>query len=337
MVDWDERQLEHDFDKAGPSVLERPDAPGVPTPYSEPERPDELNQELTEFGFKARSQPRMVLGRFLRHKLAMASLIVLVIFTLLAVLTPRFYPYSYTELTEDLSQPPSTSHWFGTDALGHDTFAQTMRGSLKSLQVGFLVAIFATVVGVLVGAFAGYRRGWVDQALMRITDLFLTIPSLAVLLVVANRFRTSGGSWFTIALVIAGFAWMYQARLTRSEFLALREREFVQASRAIGANDRWIMWRHMIPNSLGSIIVNATLTVAVAILTESTLSFLGFGVQPPETSLGVLVADGTGAASTRWWLFYMPGLWLITLLLAVNFVGDGLRDAFDPRQDRVRA
>jgi peptide/nickel transport system permease protein len=193
------------------------------------------------------------------------------------------------------------------DVISYDLTALNMESvpepSMSALVILASVTVLPTVFGVLVGAFAGYRRGWVDQALMRVTDLFLTIPSLAVLLVVANRFRERSGSWFTIALVIAGFAWMYQARLTRSEFLALRERDFVLASRAIGANDRWIMWRHMIPNSLGSIIVNATLTVAVAILTESTLSFLGFGVQPPETSLGKLVADGAGAASTRWWLF----------------------------------
>jgi peptide/nickel transport system permease protein len=197
--------------------------------------------------------------------------------------------------------------------------------------------LFSTAVGVLVGAIAGFYRGFVDAALMRFTDLFLVIPDLAVLLVVANHFRGRSGNWLAIALVITAFAWMYQARLTRSEFLALREREFVRSARALGASDVRIIWRHLLPNALGSIIVNATLTVAVAVLTESTLSFLGFGISPPDTSLGRLVSDGVSAAQTRWWLFYAPGLWLVLLLLCVSFLGDGLRDAFDPKQDRVRA
>jgi ABC-type dipeptide/oligopeptide/nickel transport system permease subunit len=298
---------------------------------------DMPSEELTEFGVKARSQTRMVAGRFFRHRAAMVSLVVLLLMTAAAFLAPRYYQYSYTELTSAHSASPSASHWFGTDELGRDTFAKTMRGSTKSLEVGLLVAIFATLAGVIVGALAGFYGGWLDSALMRITDLFLTIPALAVLLVVANRFRGQSGNWLSIALVITAFAWMYQARLTRSEFLTLREREFVQAARALGASDKRIMLRHLIPNSIGSITVNATLTVAAAILTESALSFLGFGVAPPDTSLGRLVSDGAQAAQTRPWLFYAPGVWLVIILLCVNFMGDGLRDAFDPTQERVRA
>jgi peptide/nickel transport system permease protein len=296
-----------------------------------------VEEELVEFGVVARSQSRIVLRRFLRHRVAMIALVVLVLMTLAAFLAPHYYKYSYTQLTPDLSKAPSTTHWFGTDELGKDTYAKVMRGATKSLEVGLLVALFSTAVGVLVGAIAGFYRGFVDAALMRFTDLFLVIPDLAVLLVVANHFRGRSGNWLAIALVITAFAWMYQARLTRSEFLALREREFVRSARALGASDVRIIWRHLLPNALGSIIVNATLTVAVAVLTESTLSFLGFGISPPDTSLGRLVSDGVSAAQTRWWLFYAPGLWLVLLLLCVSFLGDGLRDAFDPKQDRVRA
>ncbi len=298
---------------------------------------EQASEELTEFGVEARSQTRIILGRFVRHRVAMVATFVLIVIGALSFLAPYYYKYSYEQLSNEISSAPSASHWFGTDELGKDTYAKVMRGATKSIQVGLLVAVFATFVGVIVGALAGYYRGWLDALLMRLTDLFLVIPSLAVLLVVANRFRGQSGNWFSIAIVIAAFAWMYQARLTRSEFLSLRERDFVKSARGLGASDRRIILRHLLPNSIGSIIVNATLTVALAILTESTLSFLGFGVSPPDTSLGKLVADGAQAARTRWWLFYMPGLWLVAILLCVNFIGDGLRDAFDPTQERVRA
>jgi peptide/nickel transport system permease protein len=172
---------------------------------------------------------------------------------------------------------------------------------------------------------------------MRLTDLFLTIPTLAVLLVVAARYRGSRHSWLPIVLIIAAFAWMPLARLVRGVALSLREREFVEAARAVGASNTRIIFRHILPNSLGPIIVNGTLVVAGAILVETALSFLGFGIQPPDVSLGNLISDGVQAARTRWWLFYPPGLFLLLFCLAVNFVGDGLRDAFDPQQSRVRA
>jgi peptide/nickel transport system permease protein len=320
--------------EAGPGVqpmgFDRRDLTGE-TPF------DDHAAQLTEFGVKRRSQGRMVFDRFVRHRVAMGALIVLGLIALASFLAPVYYQYSYLDLTSAKSSPPSGEHWFGTDQLGRDTFAQVTRGATKSLQVGIVVALFATLAGVVIGALAGYYGGWLDSALMRITDLFLTIPALAVLLVVANRFRGQSGNWLSIALVIGAFAWMYQARLTRSEFLTLREREYVQAARALGASNKRIITRHLLPNSIGSIIVNATLTVAAAVLTESALSFLGFGVAPPDTSLGRLVSDGAQAAQTRWWLFYTPGLWLVAILLCVNFVGDGLRDAFDPTRERVRA
>ena len=307
----------------------------APSPVGIPE-PATADQ-LVEFGTEAEPQWRRVLRRFARHKLAMGSLVVLLLLILLSFLAPVISNYTYEEQTADLSQGPSTKHWFGTDAIGIDTFAQVTRGARRSLIVAFVVAALSTTFGTIVGALAGYYRGIVDTILMRFTDLFLTVPILAVLLVAASRFRGESGNWLAIALVIAGLAWMSLARVVRGMFLSLREREFVEAARALGASDARIILRHLVPNCLGPIIVNATLLVGIAIVTEAALSFLGFGIAPPDTSLGKLVANGVSAARTRWWLFYMPGMYLLLISLCINFVGDGLRDAIDPRDARVRA
>jgi peptide/nickel transport system permease protein len=205
------------------------------------------------------------------------------------------------------------------------------------VQIALIVAGLATTAGALIGAVAGYYRGWVDNLLMRITDLFLVIPSLVVFALLANYVRGEGGNWLQLSFLISAFFWMGIARVVRGVFLSLREKEFVEAARALGASDRRIIFRHLLPNAIGPIIVNATIAVAVAILLEAALSFLGLGVQPPDTSLGVLVAQGQQAAQTRPWLFYFPGLFIIMIALTVNFLGDGLRDAFDPTQRRVRA
>ena len=309
----------------------------APAPVGTPQSAAATSDAMVEFGVEAEAQWRRVLRRFLRHKLAVASLMVLVLLVVASFLGETLARYRYDEYTDDLSSGPSLSHWFGTNAIGQDTFAQVLRGARRSLLVAFLVAAVSTSFGTLVGALAGYYRGWIDTVLMRLTDLFLTIPTLAVLLVVASRFRGRSGNWVAIALVIAGLAWMYLARLVRGIFLSLREREFVDAARALGASDRRIILRHLLPNALGPIVVNATLLVAAAIGIETALSFLGFGIAPPDTSLGKLVSDGATAARTRWWLFYTPGLYLVLISLCINFVGDGLRDAIDPTTSRVRA
>jgi peptide/nickel transport system permease protein len=223
----------------------------------------------------------------------------------------------------------------GTDDIGHDTLAQVLRGAQKSVQVALLVALLSTSVGSVIGAVAGYYRGVVDSVLMRFTDLVLTIPLLAIAALLAGTL--SGGDWFLVAVVIASVSWTSIARVVRGSFLSLREKEFVDAARALGASDTRIIFRHLLPNATGSIIVNATITVAVAILVETALSFLGLGIRPPDTSLGLLVSAGVQAAQTRPWLFYFPGLVIILIALTINFIGDGLRDAFDPTQTRVRA
>ena len=308
----------------------------APAPVGIPE--PAATDELAEFGVEAESQWRRVVRRFLRHRLAVISLVILLVLTVASFLGEAVARYGYAEQSRThLSSPPSLTHWFGTDAIGHDMFAQVLRGARRSLLVAMLVAALSTTFGAFVGALAGYYRGFVDQLLMRVTDLFLTIPSLAVLLVLASRYRGRSGNWLPIALVIAAFTWMPLARMVRGMFLSLREREFVEAARALGASDRRIILRHLLPNSLGPIIVNATLLVAAAILIETALSFLGFGIAPPDTSLGYLVDRGATSSRTRWWLFYLPGLYLVLISLCINFVGDGLRDAIDPRGSKVRA
>lgn len=280
-----------------------------------------------------RSQTQLVARRFRRHRLAMVSLVVLLALVLLAFVGGWLWKYSVADLTPDESVPPSWDHPFGTDAAGHDTFAQVLRGTQISIGIAVLGALVATVVGTVWGATAGYYGGRLDTAMMRIADLVLTLPFLAVAAVLGHNL---GGSWWLIAAVIAGLYWAYVARVARGVVLSLREKEFVEAARAIGAGDARIIFRHLVPNALGSIIVNATVLVAIAILLETALSYLGFGVRPPDTSLGLLVSDAQTAVDTRPWLFFFPGLFIIVIALTINFIGDGLRDALDPQQTRMR-
>jgi len=300
-----------------------------PLPAAGPER---------EFTVKARSQSQMVVRRFFRHRLAMISLTVLVLVAAAAFIIPLFWKYDYKTIlpTAESNARPSWTHPFGTDTIGHDMFAQTLRGAQRSLEIALLVSVGATIIGVLVGATAGYFRGWADAALMRFTDLVLTIPALAIAATLGFQIRGSGSSWLIAAVLVATF-WMSTARIIRGEFLSLREKEFVEAARASGASDRRIIFKHILPNVIGPMIVAATLAVALAILTETALSFVGAGVKEPDTSLGLLVATNQRAFRTRPWLFWYPGLLIIVIALTINFIGDGLRDAFDPKQTRVRA
>jgi peptide/nickel transport system permease protein len=290
-----------------------------------------------EFAVKARSQFEIVARRYVRHKLAVGSLVVFAFLVGLAFIGGRLWHYNYAQLTTDYSQGPSLKHPMGTDGIGHDMLAQVLRGAQRSCQVALTVALISTSVGTVLGALAGYFRGWIDQIIARFTDLVLTIPLIAILAVLSAKVARNADNWFFVALIIAALSWMSICRVVRGVFLSLREREFVEAARALGASDRRIIFRHLVPNAIGPIIVNATLTVAVAILVETALSFIGLGIQPPDTSLGILVQQGSGAATTRPWLFYFPGLYIILIALTINFVGDGLRDAFDPAQTRVRA
>ncbi|MFI6901302.1 ABC transporter permease [Nonomuraea sp. NPDC050394] len=282
---------------------------------------------------RRRSQRELVLRRFLRHKAAVASLVLFAAVVLLAFAGGALWRYDYADITSAVSAPPSLEHPFGTDNLGHDTFAQVLRGTQRSIEIALLIALLAGLVGTLWGAFSGYYRGITDSVMMRVADLVLTLPLLAVAAVLT---RGTSGSWWFVALVIASLQWAYVSRVVRGVVLSLREKEYVEASRALGATDRWIIFRHLIPNALGPIIVNVTILVAAAILVETALSFLGLGVQPPDTSLGLLVSEADTAVSTRPWLFYFPGAFIVVIALTINFIGDGLRDAFDPTQRKVR-
>jgi ABC-type dipeptide/oligopeptide/nickel transport system permease subunit len=287
---------------------------------------------------ESRSQWAYARRRFLRHKLAMLSLLVLVVILLAGAFAEVVAPYSYDEidlLNAGVGPTLEDQHYFGTDLLGRDYFSRVVYGIQTTEKVAFLVALLSTMIGTLIGAFAGFYGGAVDNLLMRFTDLALTLPGLAVLLTAAAFL--GNGSQYRTAVILALLFWTALARIVRGTFLSLREKEYVEAAKAAGSGDLRIMFRHMLPNAVGVIAVNATLVIGIAILTEAALSFLGFGIQPPTPALGKLIADGQDVSSDLWWLVTFPGLTIVLIVLCINFVGDGLRDALDPTQRRTRA
>ena len=290
-----------------------------------------------EFTVQRRSQSSLVLRRFLQHRLAVVSLGVFLLLVVLSLFGETLWHYASTDITDDLSVAPSAKHPMGTDSTGHDLLAQVLAGTRISILVALLVAALSTAFGTVFGAISGFYGGRTDALMMRFVDLLLTIPSLAILITLSTLLANGGGDPVTIALILASLSWLSIARVIRGLFLSLREKEYVEAARCLGATDRRIIFRHLLPNAVGPIIVNATITVAFAILAETGLSYLGFGIKFPSTSLGLLISVGQSAASTRPWLFYFPGLVIILIALTINFVGDGLRDALDPQQRRVRA
>jgi peptide/nickel transport system permease protein len=305
-------------------------------PTEAPAPPRSAGAELDLLG-EAESAPRtqwqLFRRRFWRHRMAVISSVVLVLIVVACFSASWLAPYEKNE--QDLligAESPSGQHWFGTDELGRDQLTEIMFAGQISLKIGLAVALVATVVGATLGAVAGYTGRWVDQLLMRLTDLFLVVPAIAIL---AIAIRKLGNNDVTIILVLAGLGWMYIARIVRGQVLALKEKEFVEAARASGATGRRVIVRHILPNAIGPILVNATLAVAAAVVVESTLSFLGFGVQPPDTSWGRMLSDARGYVGTdSAHLIYFPGLALLLVVLCVNFIGDGLRDALDPQSTR---
>jgi peptide/nickel transport system permease protein len=285
------------------------------------------------------SQGRIIVRRFLRNKLAVISLIVYVVVILFSISAiglgpiPGWWHYSYTQLNTIVhGGDPTADHPFGQDRIGKDYFALTMRGIQNSVLVMIVIGVFATIIGVVVGSVAGYFRGRVDAILMRITDIFIVIPAIVIGAVVGKT-ANGLGAW-GLALLLGLVSWMIIARLVRAEFLSLREREFVEAARVAGASDTRIIFRHILPNAIGVIIVSATLLIATAILLETALSYLGYGIKAPDSSLGLLISQNQSAFQTRPYLFWWPASFIVLLALCVNFVGDGLRDAFDPRSKR---
>ncbi|CAB4582414.1 MAG: ABC transporter permease subunit [Actinobacteria bacterium] len=311
------------------------------------------------------SQGQIVRSRFVRHKGAMTSVFVLS-FLIIAVFTaletkigsiriPGWWRFSYDELLElrtegcpdgvvgcpTLDLAPSFidgtgvglgRHPFGQDDIGHDYFAMVMRGAQRSLYVASVIGLLAGTIGITIGAISGYFRGWIDSTLMRFTDFIITIPTIIIGSVVGYHFGNLGVGF--LAFYLGLFAWTGLSRLVRGEFLKLRELEFVDAARVAGASDRRIIFKHILPNAVGVIIVSITLLMSGAILLETALSFLGFGVVAPDVSLGSLISQYQDSFTIRPWLFWWPGLLIITIALCINFIGDGLRDAFDPRQRR---
>jgi peptide/nickel transport system permease protein len=286
---------------------------------------------------KARSQWSYARARFLRHRLAMTGLVVLVIVFGAGIFANFVAPYTFDQidLTNVLHGPTTVGHhYFGTDQIGRDFLSRVIFGIRTSLEVGVFVAFVSSIVGIFVGAIAGYYGGWIDNILMRITDLVLTLPALAILLTAAALLGQ--GSQWRVSFILAFFFWTGLARIVRGVFLSLREKEYVEAAKAAGSGDMRIMFRHILPNTLGPIVVNGTLSVGAAIIVEAALSFLGFGIKPPTPSLGSLISDGQQSPQD-WWITVFPGLTLLIIVIAINFVGDGLRDALDPQQRRVRA
>ncbi len=279
------------------------------------------------------TQWQLARRKFFQHKLAMTSLVILLFVFTAAMLADWIAPYGFAETdVPNRSRPPTLedSHFFGTDKIGRDYFSRTLYGTRTSVYVALIVAGLSTAIGAVIGGIAGYYGGAIDNLLMRMTDLFLTVPFLAILLVLSAFL--GAGSPMRVAIILGLLFWTGLARIVRGEFLSLREKEFVEAAKVLGASDKRIIFRHILPNTMGPIIVNATLTVAAAILVEAALSFLGFGVQPPFPALGVLIAEGQDSLTTLWWLATFPGLTIVLIALCINFVGDGMRDAFDPKQ-----
>lgn len=295
------------------------------------------------------SQGRLIRRRFFHHKPAVISLVTLALIALLAFssigfgVVPGWWDkhFQSTGSIIDGGRPMIFQdgnllgdHPFGQENVGRDYFAMVMRGTQQSLTVAFIAALVSSVIGIVLGAVAGYFRGWIESVIMRMTDFVIVVPTLVFAAILGQMVSGLPGGVIPFSIVLGFITWTGMCRLVRAEVLSIREKEYVSAAIAMGASPARIIGRHMIPNSIGVIIVNTTFAFAGAILMETTLSFLGMGVQRPEVSLGLLIDQYQNAFTTRPWLFWFPGVFIILIALAGNFIGDGLRDAFDPRQRR---
>jgi peptide/nickel transport system permease protein len=314
--------------------------------------PDVAGDETQGLRQVSVSPTRLALRRFRHHRAAMISTAVLLVIVIMCVFANFFAPYGENEAVTSIDNPlrkeilvaPNSQFWFGTDSIGRDLYSRVLYGGRVSLFVGIASAISAVLIGTVIGAIAGFRGGRIDNLLMRGTDLFIGLPLLVVLIVMrmlpekqpwAATVLGQPGSKRLMVTLIALVAWMTTARIVRGVVLSLKEKEFVEAARAIGASDRRIIGRHLVPNTIGPIVVSMTFIVAGAISLESTLSFFGFGVDPTQSSWGNLLSGASNAIITqKWWLVLFPGLVLLITILCINFMGDGLRDALDPRQEQ---
>lgn len=282
------------------------------------------------------SHRTLVLRRFARNRAALASLSLLVLLFVGCYALPAVLPYSYQDLDFNaLLQPPSTRHWLGTNAVGQDLLAQILRGTQKSMLIGVCVAFISTGIAATVGSIAGYFGGWRDRVLMWVVDLLLVVPAFILIAIASPRTKGSAGVLMLVVL-LAGFGWMVSSRMVRGMTMSLREREFIRAARYMGVPSRRIIIGHVVPNVASILIIDAALNVASAILAETGLSYLGFGIQPPDVSLGTLIANGTPSATTFPWVFLFPAGVLVLILMCANLTGDALRDALDPGSALVR-
>lgn len=288
-----------------------------------------LEREDGRVRVQGRTQREIVWRRFRRHRLALASAVFLVLVYAAAFATPWLVPYGYDEIDYTaLNQGPSLKHPMGTDRLGRDEMTRVLYGGRVSLTVGLGVGVLSTCIGAAVGIISGYYGKLVDTGLMSFTDFMLTLPFIPLILVAGSVFKFTPTT-ITLALVV--LLWMNMARLVRGEVLSVREQEYVQAAKAVGVSDSRIMLRHILPNVVSIMVVQATLTVALAILLESAVSYLGFGIQPPTPSWGNLLTDARSTMTQQPWLTWFPGMMIVITALCVNFLGDGLRDALDPK------
>lgn len=285
--------------------------------------------DLEGLSEKPKSFGRLAWERFINHKLALIGLFGLVLIALAFFVGPMISDYAVDEYDVlNRRAGPSWDHWFGTDEIGRDLFVRTAQGGQYSLQIGLLAAILSTAFGTILGATAAYYGKAVDQIISQFINLLLVVPALIVLAVFALKF---GSTWWRLSLVLAALLWTRIARVVRGVVMSLKEQEFVMAARAAGASHARIIFRHIVPNVMGVVAVEVTLLLGTVIVLESTLSFLGLGVKPPETSLGQLVADAKGSIDDDPIRVLTPGIMIVLIVLCVNFLGDGLRDALDPR------
>jgi peptide/nickel transport system permease protein len=285
-----------------------------------------------EIGVKPLSPRAMFWRQFRRHIPAMISIFVLGVMLVMCFLAPVIAPYEFSAIDlRNTKQPPTLKHIMGTDDLGRDLFTRLLYGGRVSLAIGITAALVATAFGTLIGAVAGFYGGRIDNVSMRITDIAFSIPTLPLLIVIGAFTKSSPP---IMILVIGGLSWMATARVVRGSVLSIKQQDFVTAARMIGSRNGRIIFRHIVPNILGPIVVGATLTVGGAIIIESALSFLGLGVQPPNPSWGNMLQDSQTTMASKPWLTIFPGLAILITVLCINFIGDGLQDALDPTQRR---
>lgn len=280
---------------------------------------------------KGRSLTQDALRRFRRNKSAMTGVVLLVLLVLAAFLGPSLLPFNYEDPDWNAFRaPPSieTGHYFGTDQNGRDLLARTLYGTRISLAVALVATLVSVVIGVTFGAFAGYLGGRIDQAMMRFVDIIYALPYILFVILLMVIF---GRNVFLLFAAIGALEWLTMARIVRGQTLSIRRREYIEAARASGQSTPAIIFRHIVPNLVGPVVIYAALTVPEIVATESFLSYLGFGVQEPLTSLGTLIASGANVFEVMPWLLWFPAGFLVTLLLSLLFIGDGLRDAFDPK------